>query len=137
MDTDSDGALERPGPAEPYVHAQLTELIIGAAFEVHNTLGPGFLEDVYEKALVHELKSRGLPVEQQPPIHVLYKGHTVGNYVPDLLVGREVICEIKATASLAPIHETQLLNYLKAPGIRIGLLLNFETTRLQIKRLIL
>jgi GxxExxY protein len=113
----------------------LTERIIGAAFEVHNQLGSGFLEKVYENALVRELVDRGLRIETQHPIPVSYKGHLVGSYFADILVENSVICEIKSIEILLPIHESQLLHYLKATGIPLGLLLNFGTSRVQVKRM--
>jgi GxxExxY protein len=112
----------------------LTEKIIGAAFEVHRQLGSGFLEKVYENAMVRELVDRGLRVATQHPIPVSYKGYLVGSYFADILVENVVICEIKAIETLVPIHETQLLHYLKATGIPVGLLLNFGAPRVQVKR---
>jgi GxxExxY protein len=114
----------------------LTEKIIGAAFEVHNHLGSGFLEKIYENALVRELVDRGLRIETQRPIPVSYKGALVGSYFADVLVESSVICEIKALDGLLPIHEYQILNYLKATGIPVGLLLNFGTARVQVKRMV-
>lgn len=113
----------------------LTEKIIGAAFEVHNHLGSGFLEKVYENALVRELVDRGLRIETQRPIPVSYKGHLVGSYFADILVEGSVICEIRAIEGLLEIHELQLLHYLKATGIPVGLLLNFGASRVQVKRI--
>lgn len=119
---------------EDFPFKPLTEKIIGAAFEVHKQLGSGFLEKVYENAMVRELVDRGLRSETQHPIPVGYKGHLVGSYFADILVEGSVICEIKAIETLLPIHETQLLHYLKATGIPVGLLLNFGTPRVQVKR---
>jgi GxxExxY protein len=113
----------------------LTERIIGAAYEVHNQLGSGFLEKVYETALSHELKTRGIDSVTQAEITVCYKGLAVGSYYGDLFVDGEVLCEIKAVERLIPAHEAQLLNYLKATGIKIGLLLNFGSGRLQVRRM--
>jgi len=113
----------------------LTEKIIGAAFEVHNHLGSGFLEKVYENALIRELVERGFRIETQKPIPVSYKGHLVGAYFADILVESSVICEIKAIEGLLEGHELQLLHYLKATGIPVGLLLNFGTSRVQVKRM--
>lgn len=118
------------------VYPELTRKIIGAAFEVHNQLGRGFLEKVYENALLVELGSRLIEVESQAAIPVAYKGQSVGLYFADLLVEGKVIVEVKAVESLTAVHESQLLHYLKATGIRIGLLLNFATDRVQIKRLV-
>ena len=117
-----------------YPHSELTERIIGAAFEVHNELGWGFLEKVYENALVSELSDRQIDVIAQPEIPVRYKGKTIGVYNGDLLVSGSVLVEIKALSALNSTHEQQILHYLKATGIQVGLLLNFGTQRLQIKR---
>jgi len=107
------------------LHEELTELIIGAAFTVHNALGPGFLEKVYENALVVELQHQGLFVEAQIPIPVLYKGITVGDFVADLFIENCLLIELKAVEQVHPKHEAQLVNYLTATGIDIGLLINF------------
>ena len=117
-----------------YPHRELTEEIIGAAFEVHRELGPGFLEKVYEAALVQELEERGVRVSSQAEIAVRYKTQPIGVYYADLLVDGSVICEIKAVETLASAHEAQLLHYLKATGIKVGLLLNFGAKRVQVKR---
>jgi GxxExxY protein len=105
--------------------AELTRKIIGCAFRVHRELGSGFLEKVYENAMVIELRKAGLAVRQQAPISVQYDGHVVGEYFADLLVEEEVVCELKAAMDIAPEHETQLVSYLSATGKNIGLLLNF------------
>ena len=120
-----------------YPEKKLTESIIGAAFEVHNVLGAGFLEKVYRNALLKELKLRGHRAEAEVKIPVSYKGESVGDYYADVLVDERVILELKALAGLTGEHEAQLLNYLKATGLRIGLLLNFGTRKVQIKRKIL
>lgn len=108
-----------------YHFENTTRRIIGAYYEVYNQLGSGFLEKVYENALLIELKSRGLKVSAQQPIQVAYKGNPVGDYMADIVVEKKVICEIKAIQSLRSEHEAQLINYLKATGIKVGLLLNF------------
>ncbi len=115
---------------------RITEAIIGCAITVSNTLGVGFLERLYENALVHELKKAGLRVKQQEPITVRYDGITIGEYAADLLVEDQVILELKAAKSIDPAHEAQLLNYLKATGLKVGLLLNFGTPHLGIKRMV-
>ena len=115
----------------------ITYKINGAVFEVNKILGTGFLEKVYEKALLSELKGRGLSAETQVPIQVKYKGQLVGDYIADIVVENQVIVEIKAIENLQTIHEAQLLNYLKATGYKIGLLINFTHPKAQIKRLIL
>lgn len=111
----------------------LTYRVIGSAYKVHNTLGFGFLEKVYENALKFELKNRGISVQQQAKIPVSYQGQQVGLYFPDLWIEAQLIVEIKAAANLAPEHEMQLVNYLAATGIDHGLLINFGST-VQIKR---
>jgi len=111
--------------------------INGAVFEVNRILGPGFLEKVYEKALLVEFKARGLEAKSQFPIKVTYKEKIVGEYVADILVEDKVIVEIKTVENLDKIHEAQLLNYLKATGIRIGLLVNFRHERAEIKRMVM
>ena len=113
---------------------ELTEKIIGCAMKVHSTLGPGFLESVYEKALAHELCKAGLRVECEKPITVQYDGVPVGDFLADMLVDGCVILELKANQTLAPANEVQLVNYLTATGIEIGLLLNFGAERLEFKR---
>jgi GxxExxY protein len=108
-----------------YAFENTTRRIIGAFSEVYNHMGPGFLEKVYENAMLIELKARGLQANAQHPIKVMYKAHPVGEYLADLVVEEKVICEIKAMRSLRPEHEAQLIHYLKATGIKVGLLLNF------------
>jgi GxxExxY protein len=119
-----------------FPHAELTKRIIGAAFEVHRVLGYGFLEKVYEAALAKELRGRGHRVVSQAEMEVSYKGESVGLYYADLLVDDAVICEVKALDKLAPAHEAQLLNYLKATGTKVGLLLNFAPQGVQVKRMV-
>jgi GxxExxY protein len=106
-------------------HAKLTEQILGAAYRVHNALGYGFAEKVYENALVHELGKAGLDIKQQWPVAVRYDGEVVGDYVADLVVCGRVVVEVKAVSRLEPAPEVQLVNYLKATGIEVGLLINF------------
>ncbi len=115
----------------------ITYKINGAIFEVNRILGPGFLEKVYENALAQELKSIGLKVETQSPIKVYYKKECVGEYFADLLVEDKVIVELKTVKKIEKIHEAQLLNYLKATGIQIGLLVNFREQKAEIKRFVL
>lgn len=103
----------------------LAEKVIGCAYTVHNTLGPGFLEKVYENALGIELKSQGIVVRQQVPIPVTYRGQSVGEYFADVLVAEALILELKAVREITTEHEVQLVNYLSATGIDIGLLINF------------
>jgi GxxExxY protein len=112
----------------------LTERVIGCAFKVANTLGCGFLEKVYENALCHELRKSGLAVQAQHPINVVYDGLVVGQFCADLLVADALIVELKAAKDHDDIFTAQCLNYLKATGKPICLLLNFGKPRLEIKR---
>jgi GxxExxY protein len=113
---------------------QITEKIIGCAYTVSNTLGNGFLEKVYENALAHELKKTGFKVISQHEVKVYYDNVDVGKYVTDLFVENCVILEIKAISHLDDSHKSQLLNYLKATGLKVGLLINFGKSRIEIKR---
>jgi GxxExxY protein len=108
-----------------YIHSELTREMIGCFYHVYNHLGYGFLEKVYENALCHELRKHGLVVGQQTPIVVWYDGLKVGEYYADLLVDDKVLLELKAISHLTDEHSAQLLNYLKATGREVGLLLNF------------
>jgi len=113
----------------------ITEKIIGCAYTVGNTLGCGFLEKIYENALKIELTRAGLLVEQQYPITVLYDKQIVGEYVADLIVEKAIIVETKAVKRIEDIHIAQCLNYLKATGLKVCLLINFGNTRVEVKRL--
>jgi GxxExxY protein len=115
-------------------HEELTQRIIGCAMAVHRTLGPGFLESVYQRALTHELRKAGLAVEVESKLQVIYDGVVVGDFCADMVVAGTILIENKAIQSLAPAHEAQVVNYLTATGIEIGLLLNFGADRLQFKR---
>jgi len=115
---------------------ELTEQVIGCAYLVGNTLGNGFLEKVYENALAYELRKRGLAVEQQKSLKVHYDGIVVGDYVADLLVEAAVLVELKALKAFDDIHLAQCLNYLKATELKICLLINFGTPKLQIKSVV-
>ncbi len=114
-------------------YQELTENIIKAAYTVHNTLGYGFLEKVYQNALVIELAKRGIKADSEKPIKVFYEGQIVGDYLCDLIVDDKVILELKAVKELNDIHEVQLVNYLKATGVEVGLLINFGPS-VKIKR---
>jgi len=111
-----------------YKHSDLTDKIIKAFYTVYNKLGYGFLEKVYENALLIELRKMNLNVANQIPVKVYYDGVNVGVYFADLIVNNLVIIELKAAEGLAEEHEAQLTNYLKAAGIEVGLLLNFGKT---------
>ena len=118
------------------LNKEITEQIIGAAFEVHRNLGYGFLEKVYQRAMQVELELRGLVVEIESKIKVWYKGTIVGDYQADLFVNSSVIVELKVAKDYQPIDEAQLLNELKATGIKVGLLINFGRTKVEFKRLV-
>ncbi len=117
---------------------EASNLVIGAAIEVHRHLGPGLLESVYERALTHELELRGLSVQRQVPVTVHYKGLPIEGQRVDMIVDPGVVLELKAVERLAPIHEAQLISYLRASGCRLGLLINFNTAMVRngIKRII-
>ena len=126
MDTDKNSGLDR-----------ITLRVIGCAFEVSNELGPGFLEKLYENALAHELRLAGLAAEQQHGMTVRYKGVIIGEYTADLLVERSVLVELKVVGALDDVHRAQCLNYLKATGLRVCLLLNFARPRVEVQRFML
>jgi GxxExxY protein len=121
---------------DPIVN-NITKTVIGCAYTVSNSLGCGFLEKVYENALVRELVKQGLKVKQQQIVKIWYNGVEVGDYIADLIVEDNVLIEVKAVEHLGNTQTAQCLNYLKATGIRVGLLMNFETPRVEIKRLVL
>jgi len=124
------------GPDEGHFpHGQLTNAIIGSMFEVHNVLGSGFLESIYTKALTIELQLRGVPVERSVPFEVVYRGISIGRYVADLVVDRKVIVETKVAKAIDPVHRAQLLNYLRASGLEVGLVVNFGSS-VQFKRVV-
>ncbi len=122
-----------------YLFKNITEKVIGASIEVHKILGPGLLEGIYEEALSHEFKLRNIKYERQKEISLRYKDIYVGNHRIDFLVEREIIVELKSVESLHPIHEVQVITYLKATGKRVGLIINFNVEQLKdgIKRIIL
>ena len=115
-------------------HEEITEKIIGCAYKVYNTIGFGFLESVYEKCFLIELRKVGFTAEAQKRIPVSYEGEIVGDFTADIVVENKVIVEIKAVERLIKIHEIQLVNYLVATGIEIGLLINFGGTKVEVKR---
>ncbi len=118
------------------IFKELSFAIIGAAMEVHNVLGPGFLEKVYQKALAHELTLRGIPFEEYKRLTVRYKGVVVGDYEADFVVDDKIILEIKSVVNLHPKHEVQTLNYLTATCFKLGLVINFGEKRLHSKRVV-
>lgn len=118
----------------------LSNQIIGAALEVHRQLGPGLLESAYEECLAYELSQRNIPFERQKPIPVVYKGIRLDcGFRVDLLVDNQVVVELKAVDALMPVHQAQVLTYLRLTGCRLGLLINFNVVRLRegIKRVVL
>ena len=125
-----------PWPKKTMKIDELTYQIRGAIFEVNKVLGHGFLEKVYENALTVELKNRCLNVQSQMPITVQYKGELVGDYVADMVVENEVILELKSIDALKKIHEARLLNYLKATGYKLGMLVNFAHPKAEIRRFV-
>ena len=116
--------------------SDLTYRIRGCVYEVYRQLGCGFLEAVYEKALIIEMRLQGLQVESQVPIDLEYKGGNIGHYYADLIVNNAVILELKAQSRLAPMSEVQLLNYLKATNLHLGLLINFSYPKASVRRII-
>ena len=119
------------------VHADLSYRIMSSAFEVHNQLGPGYAEKIYECALAQELTARAIPLERQKKVEVSYKGVMVGEYFLDMVVGGEVVLELKAAAEILPIHCAQALSYLKASGLRLAIVINFGATKVTQKRVVL
>jgi GxxExxY protein len=119
-----------------YLLRPVTEQLIGAAFEVHNALGYGFLERVYQRAMQVELQSRGVKVELEPQIKVRFKGVIVGDYAADLFVVDKIIVELKTDAVYQSVHEAQLLNELRGTGIRLGFLINFGREKVEYKRMV-
>jgi GxxExxY protein len=117
-------------------HHVTTRAVIGCALRVSNGLGVGFLEKVYENALAYEFAAAGLLARRQFPMTVHYSGIVVGEFVADFVVEDSIIVELKAAKMIEPAHEAQLLNYLKVTGLQVGLLLNFGTARLGIKRMV-
>ena len=115
-------------------HEEITKAIIGCAFEVINELGSGFLESVYEKAMCVALRQKGLTVQCQHPINVYFRGECVGDFFADLFVGNVVIVELKAVKAIALEHQAQIINYLIATAVDVGLLINFGSPKLEYKR---
>lgn len=128
--------IESPLPPEL---EDLIQRVIGAAIEVHRHLGPGFVEKIYERALLHELRLRGIAVERQKEILVPYKDILITGQQLDLLVEKQLVLELKAVDHLTGVHEAQIVSYLKATGLRVGLLFNFKVKMLKdggIKRIV-
>jgi len=118
------------------VHSELSHEIMDAVFEVHNTLGPGYLEEIYEEALAYELELRQIPHERQKAIMVSYKGRPVGQHRLDLVIDGKVVLELKAASALSDTFKQQTLSYLKATGLKLGILINFGTPRVEYVRVV-
>lgn len=119
------------------LHGEITYRVIGLAMEVHNKLGAGFLEKVYENALMVALRREGIRAEQQVPIKIHFENVVVGDYVADIFIEDKLILELKAVEAISAIHRAQVINYLKATGVRLALILNFGNPKLQHERLVL
>ena len=115
-------------------YKELTEKIIGCAYRVYNKMGFGYLESVYKKCMLIELRKAGFDIESQKPIRVQYDGEVVGDFIADILVNDTVILELKSVRKLVEAHEVQLVNYLVATGKPVGLLINFGETKVAVKR---
>lgn len=133
MNTDKTQTTEVPS----LLHGEITYRVIGLAMEVHNKLGAGFLEKVYENALMVALRREGIRAEQQVPIKIHFENVVVGDYVADILIEEKLILELKAVEAISAIHRAQVINYLKATGVRLALILNFGNPKLQHERLVL
>jgi GxxExxY protein len=118
------------------IEKELSYQIMNAAYEVHNELGPGFLESIYEVALAIELRAQGHSVKTQVRIPVIYKGEIVGEHILDHIVEDRVILELKAATEIAPIHKQQALSYLKATGLQLAIVINFGSERVQLARVV-
>lgn len=123
-------------PARDFTLRPVTEQLIGAAFEVHNVLGYGFLERVYQKAMQIEFQSRGIKIELEPQIKVQFKGVIVGDYAADLLVADKIIVELKTDSAYQQFHEAQLLNELRGTGFKLGFLISFGREKMEYKRMV-
>jgi GxxExxY protein len=117
--------------------AYVVEGVVGAAYEVANVLGAGFLEKVYERAITRELVIRGFEVRNQASFPVLYKGQRAGEYVADLVVADQVLVELKCVERFASLHVAQCINYLKASGLRVAVLINFQRPKVEWRRVVL
>ena len=116
------------------LHEELTESVLAACFEVSNELGSGFVESVYEKVLLVALRDKGIAAEPQISLKVVFRGEIVGDFFADILVEGKLILELKAVKTLLPEHQAQVINYLKATSIRVGLLINFGNPRVEYRR---
>jgi GxxExxY protein len=132
--SDKGGTMEQTTAVAGLQHEQITKAILGCAFEVINELGAGFLESVYEKSLLAALREKGISAASQHPIKVMFRGECVGDFYADIFVVDKVIVELKAMKTLIQEHKAQLVNYLKASGLEVGLLINFGNSTLEYKR---
>ncbi len=123
-------------PLSELVEKELSYLIIQAAYEVHNTLGPGFPEAIYDEAMARELTSREVKIDRQKHIRVYYKGDSIGEFVLDNIAQEKVILEYKAVSELSRLHEQQALSYLKATGLELAIVINFGAERVQSSRVV-
>lgn len=139
MDTDkaTDTGSAAPPEQVEYPEQELTGKILSCAFAVHNALGAGFLERVYANSLAIEIRREGLACVQEAPLQVKYRDFIVGDYVADMIVAQRVLLELKACAAVDANHSAQIMNYLRASGIRVGLLLNFGRPKLEYRRFVL
>lgn len=119
---------------ENYENDPFTEKVIGCAIQVHRVLGPGFLENIYHRALAHELSKAAIPYRSEVRMQVMYDGIILGDYIADLVVDNCLVVELKAVEFLAKSHEIQLVNYLNAIKFDVGLLINFGSQKIQVKR---
>jgi len=137
MNADKNRQIENGNDSgEPYPEQDLTEKILRAAFAVHNVLGAGFLERVYSNALAVELRAQGIALQNELTIKIQYRNTIVGDYIADLVVDGRVLVELKACASLDPVHTAQILKYHRASEIQVGLLLNFGRPKLEYRRFV-
>jgi GxxExxY protein len=118
------------------IYRELSYQVMKAVFEAHDALGPGFVESVYEEALVYELELRGIPFERQKVVTVSYKGRIVGTHRLDFVVDGKIVLELKAVSALTNVFKQQTLSYLKATGLRLGILINFGTPRVEHTRIV-
>jgi len=121
---------------EKVVYKELSFKIIEACFEVHNILGPGYSEKIYEEAVSKELRNRGIGYERQKLVEIYYKGEKIGEYRLDLVLENRIILELKAVSELSNIFEAQLLSYLKAAGMKLGILVNFGSKKVIYRRIV-
>ena len=118
------------------IYKELSYQIMGAVFEVHKTLGPGFVESIYEKALIHEFQLRGIPFERQKGVTISYKDKVIGRHRLDFVVDEKIVLELKAATQLADVFKMRVLSYLKATGLRLGILINFGMPKVQSTRIV-